>query len=736
MASNPESESASPCTSSASKVAIPRLSIREATARPRTRKACKGCRERKAKCDGHQPCNRCAALQFRATPEDGDLIARTLAHYSLSDMSDTITDHAHPPATGDDTIYAIECVQEDLHSSKALQPIGFIGGPSELSWIQDLNQEVERYTLCSEGETPNRLPSNDSEVLSRVSYFLDDQDLAMYGNIDFQIQPSQDVAERLLSLYFHTVHPSFPIISKLSFTQQVGSFYAKPDLRPPKKWLAILNLVFATAAKFAHLVPEHLVQSMDSPMVYFTRARRLSTTENQLTEHPNLQQVQIEGLTAFLCMASGHINRSWRACGIAIRSSIAMGINLRNQSKEISNISREIRYRVWWSLYTLENTLSVMTGRPTGTSDRFCTTPLPIPFQEEQFHVNPAARLLKDSEFRADYMRDFTSLKRTLANRPSNTDQISGQMPASKVQDIVPNTSQYFLYYVELTKIMRRAIDSLYSPGFARRPWLTIYAAMIDLVHETDEWLSCLAEEFSFKCHQGSGQFERLRWSLAVRFHSVRITICRPSLCRSGRHRQGTEPPKDLQQTAEICIDSACRILDLLPDKPDKPDRIWLAQVSPWWCVLHYLVQSATILLIELDYRVRTGADQAANINSRIGKALDWLSALAVDDLAAERAFRVCDNLRRRLFLHSIIEPDRIPKFTAELTTNLSPAAGVSSLVSQAEHSPTPVSSVPHRTGESAFTDSEMRNETTFHPAFQTAYDEFMPYNLYSARKS
>ncbi|KAI2870627.1 hypothetical protein CBS76997_10198 [Aspergillus niger] len=373
-----------------------------------------------------------------------------------------------------------------------------------------------------------------------------------------------------------------------------------------------------------------------------------------------------------------------------------------------------------------------MTGRPTGTSDRFCTTPLPIPFEEEQFHQDPAARLLADSEFRAEYMRDSTFFGCTPANRPRNTEKFGGRRPGSKLQDIVPNTSRYFLYLVELTKIMRQAVDSLYSPGFARRPWLTIYAAMIDLVHETDEWLSGLAEAFSFKNHQGSGQFDRWRWGLAVRFHSVRITICRPSLCRSGRHRQGTEPSKDLQETADICIDSACQILDLLPDIPD---RIWLAEVSPWWCVLHYLMQSATILLIELGYRIRTGADQAAFIESRIKKALDWLSALAADDLAAERAFKVCDSLHRRLLLRSIVEQDRVPRFSAALSTKLIPSADVPSLVSQAEHSSTHVSVVPHGTGESAFMDSEMRNEAMFHPALQTPYDQFMPYDLDRAWK-
>ncbi|KAE8389573.1 fungal-specific transcription factor domain-containing protein [Aspergillus alliaceus] len=758
-------QSPSPCVLPPSKVAIPRLPIHnEAAARPRAKKACKECRDQKTKCDGYQPCCRCVGLgidcvyvdgkkdtqerrlqdlesqvqayekllrrlQFRAAPEDEELIARTLAQYRLlPEPNEAATDYDPSQAATEDSCFGIECVQEDFHGNKGLQPIGFIGGPSEVSWVRDLNRAVGKDTATLDANTPNQAPNDDSQVLSKVSYFLDDQELTIDGNIDPHIRPPPDIAERLLHLYFHTVHPSFPIVSRISFTQQLESYYANPNLRPTKRWLAILNLVLAAAAKFAHLVPQPWVQSMDSPMVYFARAQRLSITGSQLTDHPNLQQVQIEGLTAFLCMAFGHINRSWRACGIAIRSSIAMGINLRSESKDTSNISKEIRYRVWWSLYTLENTLSIMTGRPTGTADRFCTTPLPIPFEEEQFHVQFVTRLLADFNFRAEYMRAFTATKHTPPSPPdSAAEKASGQSPASYLADIVPSTSLYFVYFVELTAIMRRAIDSLYSPGFARRPWLTVNAAMLDLVDDTDKWLSGLPEVFHFMHHQDAHQFERQRWSLAFRYYSVRITICRPSLCRSGRQERGSEPSTKLRKTAELCIDSACQILDLLPDEPD---IIWLNQVSPWWCVLHYLMQSVTVLLIELEYRGRASADNTVKINSLIEKALDWISALATDSVAAQRALKVCKGLYRRLFLRSTVEQNRQP----DLTTAVTPAGGLESSYFQPIHRPhSQVSSVTHSTGMSAFMDSALPHNTIFHPTLQTAYDEFMPCNFDSA---
>ncbi|KAE8156873.1 fungal-specific transcription factor domain-containing protein [Aspergillus tamarii] len=759
MTSYISSQHPSPCVSRPSKVPIPRLSIHnEVAVRPRAKKACKECRDVKTKCDGYQPCGRCVGfgidciyvngkkesqerrlqdlekqvqvyekllrqLQLKVMPEDEELVARALAEFSR-ESTDTVTDHSHFQTGREDLRLGVECVQEDFHGNRRLQPIGFIGGP-EITWVRDLNRAVEKDTGILNGNTPNQFPSDDSQALSKVSYFLDDQEITIDDDIGVHIRPSPDIAERLTHLYFHTVHPSFPIISRVSFTQQLESYYTKPYLRPTKKWLAILNLVFAAAAKFAHLVPQHLVQAMEAPMVYFSRAQRLNFTGSQLIDHPDLQQVQVEGLIAFLCMAFGHINRSWRACGVAIRSSIAMGINLRSESKEISNISKEIRYRVWWSLYTLENTLSTMTGRPPATADRFCTTPLPIPFEEEQFHVQVAVRLLADFDFRTEYMRAFAVTRHRFPATPDPpAGKASGQNLAADLAEIVPSTSLYFVYFVQLTEIMRRAIDLLYSPGFATRPWLTINTAMLDLVDETDEWLAGLPVVFQFTCYRTAHQFRRQRWSLAFRFHSVRITICRPSLCRSARQEPGTELCTEVQKAAELCIDSACQILDLLPNEPD---IVWLNQVSPWWCVLHYLMQSVTVLLIEFEYCGRVSTDNTVRVNSMIEKALMWLSALAIDSLAAQRASEVCHDLYRRLFLRSTVEQSRQP----ELSTIALPTTGLESSSSQPIYYPfNHICSVPHGTGGQSTMDSASLHNVFYHPVFQTPYDEFRPCNF------
>ncbi|KAL7649102.1 hypothetical protein ACMYSQ_012447 [Aspergillus niger] len=156
-------------------------------------------------------------------------------------------------------------------------------------------------------------------------------------------------------------------------------------------------------------------------------------------------------------------------------------------------MSKEIRYRVWWSVYTLENTLSIMMGQPTSAPDNFSTTPLPIPFDEEQFREPMVSRLLAYFAARTEFMQMLSSRRRVGS---VNWDSPGlGHAPLTQAglpcpMDIAPSNSFYFFYFMDLTLIMRRAIDLLYSPAFAQRPWLTISASVTDLVQETEEWLS------------------------------------------------------------------------------------------------------------------------------------------------------------------------------------------------------------------------------------------------------
>lgn len=201
----------------------------------------------------------------------------------------------------------MDYVEEDYHRNQQLHAFGYLGSHSEISWIRDLRREIDKATPLA--ETKAASPGNGSKALTSVSYFLDDQDLLVDHGIAPYDRPSRTVGDKLIHLYFNTVHPTFPIVGRIPFMQQYALFYSRPNMRPPSRWLAILNLIFALGAKFGHLLSEPWMGSTDGPLEYFSRAQKLNFTSGQYFDHPNLQQVQAEGLSAFWLMSMGHINR-------------------------------------------------------------------------------------------------------------------------------------------------------------------------------------------------------------------------------------------------------------------------------------------------------------------------------------------------------------------------------------------------------------------------------------------
>ncbi|BAE57145.1 unnamed protein product [Aspergillus oryzae RIB40] len=130
----------------------------------------------------------------------------------------------------------------------------------------------------------------------------------------------------------------------------------------------------------------------------------------------------------------------------------------------------------------LDIQLSVMTGRPPHCSSDFCTTPHPVPFQEEEFLDDNVAQIIMDNESRNIFMEALSSRNSTKSTSEvtssegfgppmSHHGKQYGQAAYNAVDSLTPNTSLYFLCLVDLGLIMRESIDTLYAPGAARKSW-------------------------------------------------------------------------------------------------------------------------------------------------------------------------------------------------------------------------------------------------------------------------
>lgn len=204
--------------------------------------------------------------------------------------------------------------EEDFNRNERSKALGFVGKHSEISWLYNLKRDLELnaspLATSSDANPLNTPDDQDRNAIASVTYFLDDEDIPVLEDADPMARPPHAVANSLVQNFFTTIHPTFPIIVPDTFVRQVNTFYTSSFVRPGRRWLAVLNLVFATSSRGFHrqMHPDSMATN-DDTLLYFSRAWKLGMKANTLLEHPDLQQVQIEGLLALFLLASGHVNR-------------------------------------------------------------------------------------------------------------------------------------------------------------------------------------------------------------------------------------------------------------------------------------------------------------------------------------------------------------------------------------------------------------------------------------------
>ncbi|KAJ5239825.1 hypothetical protein N7468_004444 [Penicillium chermesinum] len=691
--------------SSNGKVAIPRSrsGIAPKYSR-RVPRACESCRQRKTKCSGDTPvCRQCRELRVSCHYPVGwrektkkqveklsekaqdyenllkdlgglvesrtadririllDKYGQDVEYSSNSNPSHSVTpqddlpdadDPSSPSSIG--SLEAIDRVEEDLNRNENSRATGYMGKNSEVTWMQRLQREAEHRSQGLPGSLePGQSKRQDEDLaLHAVNYHLDDLGISAPGPVDTYAVPPRSQADHYFDSFLRTVHPFFPIISRPLFSAQYKTFFDS-NAQPGDKWLAILNMIFAIGAKHATLIEAPWRGDDKDHLVYLTRARILSMNGDVLFSHPDLQQVQVEGLIAFYLLASDQINRAWRISALAVRSAITLGINMKSSSPTTPNVAKEARYRVWWCLYTFEHLLGIMTGRATCILDGICTTPLPIPFEEEEMHEAPAAELLNNSVTRDERINRVMAsawVRHMPLNPTGGKEAIHANRDRynSWVKSVHINAGLCHLYYCDLAVVVQEIVNKVYSVDCVLVPWTHIENRIGELRARIDVWFYSLPPGLDFTKKEDEGP-ERLRYKLALAFHyySARITLGRPCLCRrDARKKTPSESSTFSHDMAEITLESAKLMLDLIPDEPN---ALQLYEISPWWCVLHYLMQAATVLLLEISFGCVHMPDEEKTFVALAKKATRWLYTMSEHSIASRRAWQLCDVSLRRL---------------------------------------------------------------------------------------
>lgn len=617
-----------------------------------------------------------------------------------------------------------DCVEDDFACDDETFSAGFLGKCTEVSWMQRIAERMEAEQIPPEVETsltaesrqlPEGPPSgqptwreqtssaltgHQEPKLSDFTYQADDFALPAPDQINELELPPRQIADLFVNAYFTTVHSSFPILRKKDFFrayEQCFIPYAKPINR---RWRAILNLVLAIGAKYTVLTGADNCDERDH-WTFFARARSLSLDNGALWHLGDLEQVQVTGLATLYLIATEHINRcvrswvtlerlvdlmpryisfrAWHVCGLAVRYAYALALHLRNESQNMSDIQKEFRVRLWWSIYSLERLLEVRTGRPSAIDDPDVSAALPIPVEEDSFPTD------HDRLYRYEYQPD--RVKPTRFRRPDgqskspggsarssrpgsskSTGATSTSASPSVISDLspsqssvrigssdsisrvvpVPNSATFFTHQIRLNMITHEICKSIFSASALGLSWANLQKKVGDFQDGLSQWRSDLPNLFNFQQRHRDQVFVRERLSLGLHYWSAVILATRPCLCKSaGRIPNESSKARDADMVAaRTCVHAATEIINFLPDEPN-PTGIY--GVAPWWSLLHHLVQAASVLMIELSLRVEHVPDEAQQLLANSKKAVRWLWSMGERSTSSGRAWRTMDHLLHRV---------------------------------------------------------------------------------------
>lgn len=250
--------------------------------------------------------------------------------------------------------------------------------------------------------------------------------------------PDRQLGEKLVNLYFEHTNPQIPILHRNEFMDMFDRAYTSESRPRTPREIYLLNIVFAIGAGIIFGSSDPGVRPMqESSSTPTTKRARLSSLQHQpeeyhasavihlesflasssATDPPDGFGGSLEELQGVLLLAAFALYRPtapglWYIIGVAVRLAIDLGLHfedgteIESSEKTLATASddvgmdgdpqslhipkpidarekgrrewvRDLRRRLWWSVYSFDRLVSTCVGRPFGIMDQVVTTEFP-----------------------------------------------------------------------------------------------------------------------------------------------------------------------------------------------------------------------------------------------------------------------------------------------------------------------------------------------------------------------
>lgn len=220
-----------------------------------------------------------------------------------------------------------------------------------------------------------------------------------------EILPPQHELEALVELFFTRVHPNILLFHRPSFQAALEDLITRQTNESSKPvdvgWITCIYLVIIFGCEWQisilHDTPEAVRLNQLKRKLLLVALGKVS----QLMLSATLRSVQAFTLLSIYLNCANERNASWVMVGCAIRMAISLGLHrqgslILQEELRLSPIERELRKRVWWSLYIFEQYCSSLFGRPSAVMEEEISADLPVESILDEGYYRPPGLLYQD----------------------------------------------------------------------------------------------------------------------------------------------------------------------------------------------------------------------------------------------------------------------------------------------------------------------------------------------------
>ncbi|KAI0127056.1 fungal-specific transcription factor domain-containing protein [Xylariales sp. AK1849] len=276
--------------------------------------------------------------------------------------------------------------------------------------------------------------------------------------------PNKGVADACVGAFFDHVHPDFMLIHRPTFQRDYEDLWKSASKHRNNQsgigqgqthvsmgWLCCMYMMFILGSRSLPQGPD----SLDFQRTYSATVKELPSMLNS-SSLPNVSALMLLSLNSH---NTNDRTGSWAYLGAACRLAISLGMHREDVGYTFSPVEREIRKRVWWTMYDYEQYLCCSLGRPSAIED----AEVDVGVADEDILQCATSQPRHYVDFSARLVRLLGSIRRDVHESSSS--------PVSKLPRVVELLRSLLVWKTSLPSELRPTLsaENVRDPGRWRR---------------------------------------------------------------------------------------------------------------------------------------------------------------------------------------------------------------------------------------------------------------------------